>query len=93
MGNDYKLTKEERETVIRASAADSDWDVCTADPRIARYLMKQGYAPDPDHQFSDPYMAFRMPFGRLRFLKREKRKPSGRPFKSHRHAQEPVCGT
>ena len=88
-----KLTREERETIIRSSAADKEWEICTADPRVVRYLIRQGYAPMPDHQLSDPYLAFTVPFGRLRFLKREKRRPPGSPFDSHRHAVEAVCGT
>ena len=88
-----KLTREEQETVIRSSAADQQWDVCSADPRFIRYLMRQGYAPEPDHQFSDPYMAFKLPYNRLRVLKREKRQPTGRPFQSHRHAEEAVSST
>jgi len=32
MANKYKLTKAEQETVIGCSAADSEWNVCTADP-------------------------------------------------------------
>jgi len=85
-----KLTREELETVIRSSAADKEWDVCTADPRFIRYLMKQGYAPEPDHQLSDPYMAFTVPFNRLRLLKHEKRSTTKGSFLPGRHAPEPV---
>lgn len=85
-----KLSREELETTIRCSAAGREWDICTADPRFIRYLMKRGYLPEPDHQLSDPYMSFKVPFERLRFLKREKRQATGRPFKSQKHADSHV---
>ena len=34
------LTREERETIIRTSAADDTWDVYTSDPVMARRLKK-----------------------------------------------------
>ncbi len=70
------LTREEQETVIRCSAADQEWDICTADPRMIHHLEKQGYSSVPDHQLSDPYVAFRIPFRSLRARKAEKRKLS-----------------
>ncbi len=87
----HKLTREERETIIRCSAADQEWDVCTADPRIIRYLIRQRYVPEPDQQLSEPYVVFTVQFSRLRFLKREKRRPAERPFASHSHREEAVC--
>ena len=69
-----ELTREEMETVIRSSAADKEWDIVTADPRMIRYLEKRGYKPKPDHQFQEPFVQFTVPFGRLRFLSTEKRK-------------------
>lgn len=90
---EYKLTREEQETIFRTSAADKEWDICTADPRFIRYLIKQGYAPEADNQFSHPYMAFTVPFNRLRLLKREKRQPTGRPFESRRLAPEHVSSS
>ena len=65
MKKTYRLTKEEQETVIRSSAADQEWDVCTADPRFIRYLKRQGYEPGPDHQFPD-HMSCKVPFRKLR---------------------------
>ncbi len=65
MANKYKLTKAEQETVIGCSAADSEWDVCTADPRFIRYLKRQGYEPGPDHQFPG-HMSCKVPFRKLR---------------------------
>ena len=88
-----KLTREEQETVIHSSAADKEWDVCTADPRFIRYLMKQGYVPESDHQFSDPYMAFTVPFNRLRLLKREKRKAPEGLLRFHRANKETVSSS
>jgi hypothetical protein len=49
----YRLSRAEQETVIRASAADQEWDVFTADPRFIGYLKRQGYEPGPDHQSKD----------------------------------------
>jgi len=66
----YRLTKEEQETVIRCSAADQEWDVCTADPRFIRYLKRQGYEPEPDYQLGD-YLSCRVPFRRLRIRRLE----------------------
>ncbi len=65
----YRLTREEQETVIGCSAADREWDVCTADPRFARYLRRQGYEPEPDFQFHDCVFC-RIPFRKLRISKK-----------------------
>jgi hypothetical protein len=65
----YRLTKAEQETVIRSSAANQEWDVCTADPRFIRYLKRQGYEPGPDHQLRD-HLSCRVPFRRLRISKK-----------------------
>jgi len=70
MANKYKLTKSEQETVIRSSAADQEWDVCTADPRFIRYLKRQGYEPVPDRQCTD-YFSCRVPSTKVRIRKRE----------------------
>ena len=69
MTNKYKLTKAEQETVIRCSAADQEWDVCTADPRFIRYLKRQGYQPEPDYQGRD-YLSCRIPYRKLRISKK-----------------------
>jgi hypothetical protein len=61
----YRLTKEEQETVIRCSAADQEWDVCTVDPRFIRHLNRQGYHPEPDYQFPD-HMSCKVLFRKLR---------------------------
>ena len=70
MAKEYKLTREEQETTMRASAADGEWDICSADPRFIRYLKRQGYEPVPDHQLSG-FVKFRVPFEKLRIRKRE----------------------
>lgn len=70
MINKYKLTREEQETVIRSSAAEDGWDICSADPRVIRYLKRQGYDPAPDHQLSG-YLRCRVPFSKVRIRKRE----------------------
>ncbi len=71
--SDYRLTKEEQETIMQANAASKAWDVCTADPRIIRLMERQGYKPD---QRPNPwgYVSFTVPFDRVRILRREKRK-------------------
>ena len=65
MTRTYRLTKAEQETVIRCSAADQEFDVCTADPKVIRYLRRQGYHPEPDYQFPD-HMSCKVPFRKLR---------------------------
>src|SRR4030095_2177668 len=70
-----KLTQEERETIIRASAADRTWDIITADPRVTRRLQKKGYKPD-DRKNPWGYVSFTVPFDRVKFLKAKKRKLS-----------------
>jgi hypothetical protein len=74
----YRLTKEEQETVIRCSAADQEWDVCTADPRMIRYLTKRSWTRQPDYQDST-FLFCRLPFAKLRVLRPEKRKGRQRP--------------
>ena len=69
MTNKGRLTKEEQETVIRCSAADQEWDVCTADPRFIRYLKRQGYEPEPDYQLGD-YLSCRIPYRKRRISKK-----------------------
>jgi hypothetical protein len=70
MDKKYKLTREEQETTIRASAADEEWDICSSDPRFIRYLKRQGYEPVPDHQLSG-FFKFQISFIKLRIRKRE----------------------
>ncbi len=68
----YKLTLEERETVINGNAARRTWEVVTADPRIVRRMAKQGYKPDErDNPWG--YVSFTVPFDRVRILRPEKR--------------------
>lgn len=71
------LNREERETVIRSAAVDQFWDCVTADERWIGYLTRMGYTPSPDHQFSDPYVHFTIPYRDLRVLRsgRVKQKP------------------
>ncbi len=68
-----KLSKAEQETVIGCSAADSEWDLVTADPRFIRYLRKRGWTLEPDRQFPT-HLSCRFPYGKLRVLRPEKRK-------------------
>ena len=65
-----KLTREEQETIIRANALDQEWDVFTEDPRMIRYLTKQGYKLEHDYQISDGWMCM-VPFRKLRISRRE----------------------
>lgn len=70
---DYKLTREEMETVILGNAASQEWQISTADSRIIRKLAKQGYQPGGRENPSG-YASFTIPYDRLRFLKAEKRR-------------------
>jgi len=70
MSSKRRLTREEQETVIRSSAADSEWDICSADPKFIRYLKRQGYEPVPDHQLSD-YLSCKVPISKVRLAKRD----------------------
>jgi hypothetical protein len=76
---DYKLSREEQETVIRGNAASQEWEIVTADPRIIRRMAKQGYQPA---ERTNPwgYVSFTVPLDRVRILNAEKRKATGRPF-------------
>ncbi len=70
------LSKEECETIIRCNATDKEWEVCTADRRIKTKLKRRGYVPVKDHQFSDPFEVFVLPFDKISILKSEPRKIS-----------------
>ncbi len=69
------LTREEQETVIRASAADQDWNIWTCDPRFIRYLKRQGYESQVDYQSRDA-VSYRIPFRKLRIARKELRRSS-----------------
>jgi hypothetical protein len=79
--SEYRLYRDEKETIILGSAASRTWDICTADPRIIRKMKMQGYKPDNK---TNPwgYASFTLPFEKVRIVKAEKRKTSGRPFQS-----------
>jgi hypothetical protein len=74
-----KLTREEQETLVRTAASDHEWDFWTADPKFVRRLEKLGYEPVRDHQYG---WSCRVPLDRLKVLPRQKRKATGRPFRS-----------
>jgi hypothetical protein len=78
---DYRLTREEQETIILGNAGSQEWDICTADPRIIRKLERQGFKPD-DRPNPWGYVSFTVPLDRLKIARSEKRKPTGRPFES-----------
>jgi hypothetical protein len=61
------LSNEEKETVIRCSAVDQEWDITTADPRMIRYLRVQGYEDVEDHQLATPIGHFGCPSSALGF--------------------------
>ncbi len=69
-----RLTREEQETIIVCSAADSEWIISTADPRFVRYLERQGYEPELDGQFSG-CVGCRVPFRKVRIRKRRDLRP------------------
>jgi len=70
---DYKLSREEQETVIRGNAASHEWEIVTADPKIIRLMARRGYQQD---QRENPwgYVSFIIPFDRVKVLRPEKRK-------------------
>ena len=70
---DYKLTREEQETIIRGNAASKEWEIVTADPRTIRRMERQGYKPD-DRPDPWGYVSFTLPFDRIAIRKAEKRK-------------------
>ncbi len=72
---DYKLTREEQETIIRTSAADQTWEIVTADPRIIRKMAKQGYQPDA-RENPWGYVSFTVPYSRVKIMRAEKRQIS-----------------
>ncbi len=71
--SNYKLSREEQETVINGNAASQEWEICTADPRIIRRLKRQGYKPD-ERENPWGYVSFIVPFDRVRILRPEKRR-------------------
>jgi hypothetical protein len=90
------LTREEQETIIRSSAADQEWDICTADPRIIRKLEKRGYQKE-DRRNPTPYVSFRIPFKRLSFLsaaerpqRTEAQMEAARKLANHRRSHVPL---
>ena len=70
---DYKLTKQEQETIIRTSAADKEWEIISADPRTIRRMEKQGYKPD-DRSNPWGYLSDTVPLDRIAIRKAEKRR-------------------
>jgi hypothetical protein len=68
---DYKLTKRERETIIRCHAGSPEWEIVTADPRIIRQLEKKGFKPD-DRWNPWGYVSFTLPYDKIRIMRREK---------------------
>jgi hypothetical protein len=88
---EYKLTREEQETVIRGNAASQAWEIIAADPRIIRKMEKQGYKPD-GRRNPWGFFSFTVPFDRVKIAKAEKRKATGRPFPSKAPANSHVSG-
>ncbi len=78
---EYKLTREEQETIIRGTAGGQEWEIITADARTIRRIEKQGYKPD-DRPNPWGYVSFTLPFEKVKIVKAEKRKATGRPFQS-----------
>jgi len=75
MVKEYKLSREEQETIIRGNAASHEWEVVTADPKQVRRMARQGYKPDPR---TNPwgYVSFKVPYDRVRVMRAEKKKLS-----------------
>ena len=74
----FKLTSQEKETIIRGNAGSREWEVVTADPRIIRKMAKQGYRPD---ERPNPwgYTSYTIPFAKVRIGKAISGK-RGKPF-------------
>ncbi len=89
---EYKLTREEQETVILGNAASQTWNVCTADLRIIRLMERQGYKPD---EKANPwgYTSYAVPFDRLKIMRPVKGKPRGRSFQSKLSANLRIAET
>ena len=64
------LSREEQETVIRGNAAESTWDIVTADPKFQRYLERRGWSGRTDRQFGDPYKGYVLPYAKVRISSR-----------------------
>jgi hypothetical protein len=81
----YKLGAEEKETVIRSSAADKQWDIMTADPRSINKLAKRGFKQT---QEKNPwgYVSFKIDFDRIRFG------PAIRVRKAPKQQEEAISG-
>jgi hypothetical protein len=69
-----KLTRQEKETVIRTSAADRSWDVWTCDPKFIRRFAKAGYEPRVEQHGT----VFTVPLNGLTIRKAESLKASRR---------------
>lgn len=76
---EFKLSKEEREFQLLGNEASDSWDFWTHSERWAKKLSRLGYKVERDHQGG---WSCRIPLGRVRILKAEKRKATGRPFQS-----------
>jgi hypothetical protein len=72
---DYKLSAEERETIIRGNSASKQWEVVTSDPRIIAKMGKQGYKPNG---VTNPwgYESYTLDYNRVRIANIAKRKVS-----------------
>ena len=68
-----RLTREEQETIIRISAAETEWHFFTQDKKFIRRVERLGYklAKDPQGGFS-----CRIPLKRISIRRPEKRKLS-----------------
>ncbi len=69
---DYKLTREEQETICRTSAADKHWELYTADPKFIRRFDRLGYLKTETNDHGGCF--YEVPSHAVRFGKPEKRK-------------------
>lgn len=84
----YALILEKRETIIRTSDLPAEaWDFWTFSERWVKRLKKLGYQLEKDHQGG---WSCRIPFDRIKVIKPEKRKATGRPFGSKAHAESRI---
>jgi hypothetical protein len=67
------LTREERETIVRTSDADSGWVISTASPKFIRKFTKLGYREGSARSNVDGYRDFAVPRNLVSFRRPRKK--------------------
>jgi hypothetical protein len=68
MTDDYRLSREEQETIITGNATTKEWDILTSDLRIIRRMERQGYKPD-GRKNPWAYFSYTIPFNKIAILR------------------------